>query len=547
MKKMLTILAVMFSILITCSGMRLSEVGRGEVYSVVEIPFKGPVCDQTDTPAKEVDFWIRIKHESGAPTYKIHGFGDGDGLGGSTGSVFKIRFCPTSVGKWYISEVHSNRSALLHQNEGSYVTAAPSSHKGFWVVDTASPGNRWYKRSDNSHQYISGNTHYSFVSEYSDAGPNGSDIAADVTANAAYFNKLRFSIHGDRYPHPTDKPFFNDSGEPTDDGDYSHRPNPKWFHERVDLAVQTAYKLDIIADLIINGPDTEDSRSILRASENGGDNTPFMKYISARYGSYPNVWICLSNEWNIKNPRYSVSQIRTFGNVIREFLPYPTPLSIHSNRGDWDAELNTDPSWNDHVIVQYKLKDLSQSSDIIDNNHHNGGSNRPVINDELAYEGEGDGWSEGDVIEAHLGAFLGGGYGTTGYKPASKKGHYFWGNFNASEHKSADNLFWLRQKIDSNITFWKHEPVALSSSIFEGANNEFRTMQWENHEYILSTDESCIGIKANLPQGTWEVKRFDVIKKTETLLTSDASGIYYFDAPSSRAVLFFFKKIVLQN
>lgn len=542
MKSMLTILVVIFIILTTCSGIKSSEVGRGEVYSVVEIPFKGPVYDQTDTPAKQVDFWVHIKHESGAPTYRIHGFWDGDGYGGSNGSVFKIRFCPTSVGKWNIIEVYSNRSELLHQNEGDYVTAAPSSRKGFWLADNASPGNRWYKRSDNSHQYISGNTHYSFVSEYSDTGPNDSDIATDVTAGAAYFNKLRFSIHGDRYPHPVDKPFFNDSGEPTDDGNCSNRPNPRWFHERVDLTVQTAYKLDVIADLIINGPDTEDSRSILRASENRGDNTPFLKYIAARYGSYPNVWICLSNEWNIKNPRYSASQIKTFGNIIREFLPYPTPLSIHSNQGDWNTELNTDPSWNDHVIVQYKLKDLSRAADIINNNHHNGGSDKPVINDELAYEGEGDGWSEGDVIEAHLGAFLGGGYGTTGYKPASKKGHYFWGNFNASEHKSADNLLWLRQKIDSNITFWKHEPVALSSSIFGGVNSEFRVMQWENYEYILGTDESCTGIKANLPPGTWEVKRFDVIAKAETLLTSNASGVYKFDAPSSRAVLFFFKK-----
>jgi len=43
------------------------------------------------------------------------------------------------------------------------------------------------------------------------------------------------------------------------------------------------------------------------------------------------------------------------------------------------------------------------------------------------------------------------------------------------------------------------------------------------------------------------VKRFDIIAKAETLLTNNASGIYNFDAPSSRAVLFFFKKIVLQN
>ena len=120
--------------------------------------------------------------------------------------------------------------------------------------------------------------------------------------------------------------------------------------------------------------------------------------------------------------------------------------------------------------MQYKLEDLSKSVDAIDNNNFPGGNKKPVIDDELAYEGEGDGWNDEDIIESHLGAFLGGGYGTTGYKPGNKKGHYFWGNFKASEHTSADNLLWLRQKIDSNITFWNHKPVALANSIFENIN-----------------------------------------------------------------------------
>ncbi|MFC1563066.1 DUF5060 domain-containing protein, partial [candidate division KSB1 bacterium] len=518
------------------------ELDRVNVFTVCEISFKGPAFGPADMPAEEVDFWVRFQHESGTPTCKIHGFWDGDGSGGTMGKIFKIRFCPTSKGKWYLSEVFSNRPELLNQKEGDYITAAHSSHKGFWIVDTDSPGSRWYKRTDGSHQYIFGNTHYTFISERSDKGPNGSDIASDVKANAEYFTKLRFGIHGGRYFNPLDKPFFNNSGQPTDNGNYSYRPNPKWFYERVDLAVQTAYERDIIADLIINGPDTEDSRSILKASENGGDAAPFLKYIAARYGSYPNVWICLSNEWNIKTPKYSASQIKTFGNVISEFLPYPTPLSVHSNKGDWNIELNTEPSWNDHVIIQYKLKDLSKSADAIDISHSLVGGNKPVINDELAYEGEGDGWSEQDVLESHLGAFLGGGYGTTGYKPVNKKGSYFWGSFNAFEHKAADNLLWLREKIDSNIKFWNQEPVDLSQSIFENINDEFRAMQWKGHEYLLGTDKLCKNIKANLPPGTWEIKRFDVIAKEEKLLDSDVTGTFNFDAPDSRAVLFFFKK-----
>ena len=120
--------------------------------------------------------------------------------------------------------------------------------------------------------------------------------------------------------------------------------------------------------------------------------------------------------------------------------------------------MNATPAWHDHVIIQEKIKKLPVAADWVSRNHAIGG-NVPVIDDELAYEGAGDGWSEADVIESHLGAFLGGGYGTTGHKPGNKQGHYFWGNFKPSEHTAADNLAWLRQVIDENVTFWRMTPA----------------------------------------------------------------------------------------
>ena len=88
------------------------------------------------------------------------------------------------------------------------------------------------------------------------------------------------------------------------------------------------------------------------------------------------------------------------------------------------------------------------------------GGKKPVINDELAYEGKGDGWTEEDVIGAVLGAFIGGGYASTGYKSGAKIGHYFTGNFDASEHSASDNLLYLRNIINSKQP--RPEDVALS-------------------------------------------------------------------------------------
>ncbi len=517
-------------------------------FGVHEVVFEGPTLGPTDTPARDVELLTQWRHESGTPVYQVHGFWDGNGRGGAMGNVFKVRFCPTQKGKWTLVETTSNRPELQGQKEGYVVTCVASDHPGFWLVDTEQTGGRWYRRSDGSHPYIFGNTMYSFLSEYNDNGPHGGNIADDIRGNAEHFKKVRFSITTDRYPHPQVKPFLDDDGNPTDNGDFSHRPHPAWFHQRVDLAVQTAYERDLIADLILCGPDTEDSRATLRAGRNSGNPTPLLRYIAARYGSFPNVWICLCNEFDIKTPRYTTGQITRFGQTMRQFLPYPTPMSIHAKPRDWYIELNTMPPWHDHVIIQEKIKKLPIAADWVSRNHALG-ERVPVIDDELAYEGAGDGWSEADVIESHLGAFLGAGYGTTGHKPGNKQGHYFWGNFRPAEHRAADNLAWLRQIIDENITFWRMVPAhapgtdGSTTSIFTNVRPGYRAMEWPGREYVLGTNQAQRGIRADLPEGHWRITAYDAIGKQQTLVSHEASGPFTFDAPDSRATLFHFQQV----
>ena len=523
----------------------IEEALRCVVYSVVELPFAGPHETAKDAPARDVDFCGAFRHESGSAEITVQGFWDGDGRGGTSGNVFKLRFCATRPGRWTLAKVESNRPELAGQRQGQSIVAEDCQLRGFWEVDDESPGRRWYRRSDGSHQYILGNTHYSFLSGYGPEGrPIGNDVAADVRGNAEYFKKLRLGLTGCRYPNPDEKPFLDDAGEPTDDGDYSHRPNPRWFHQRADVAVRTAFEVDLIADLILCGPDTEDSRSTLRAGAGGGDPTPWLRYVAARYGSYPNVWICLCNEFDIKSPSYTPIQTAEFGRTIRRFLPYPTPLSVHTvPKTLWPGEFDSLPPWHDHQIIQKKLRNLTPSADAIEEVWRNGGGkgprNKPTINDELSYQGDGDKHSEGDTIESHLGALLGGGYGTTGFKPGNKLGHYFWGNFNPAEHTAAGNLRFLRETVDAEVTFWRMAP---GTDIFENLDGEFRSLAWPGREYLLGSNRARSGIVAHLPEGQWAVTRHDVVAKESTVLDRAASGRFVFDAPASRAVLFHFRK-----
>lgn len=120
-----------------------ADAGRGEVYGVVEIPFAGPAQTARDAPARDVDFRVTCRHESGSPAYTVHGFHDGDGQGGVAGAVFKVRFCPTRAGRWDLVEVRSSARELHGQRQGDHVTATPSNRPGFWEVDADSPGRRW--------------------------------------------------------------------------------------------------------------------------------------------------------------------------------------------------------------------------------------------------------------------------------------------------------------------------------------------------------------------------------------------------------------------
>jgi hypothetical protein len=208
----------------------------------------------------------------------------------------------------------------------------------------------------------------------------------------------------------------------------------------------------------------------------------------------------------------------------------------------WPKTFDDLPPWNDHIILQKKLRAIAPAADVNAEAVSNpGGKPRPmpVINDELSYQGAGDKHNEGDTIASHLGAFLGGGYGSTGEKRGNKLGQYFWGKFDPKEHSAADNLNFLREVIDRHITFWRLSPGA---DIFPNLDQGFRAMSWPGQEYVLGTDKEQYGLVAKLPTGRWTVTQHDLMAmKTETL-AQDANDEFRFAAPASRAVLFHFKK-----
>ena len=62
------------------------ELAKADVYGVAELAFEGSPQTARQSPAKDVDFWVRIRHQSGSPEYRIQGFWDG----GASGTIAGI-------------------------------------------------------------------------------------------------------------------------------------------------------------------------------------------------------------------------------------------------------------------------------------------------------------------------------------------------------------------------------------------------------------------------------------------------------------------------
>lgn len=212
----------------------------------------------------------------------------------------------------------------------------------------------------------------------------------------------------------------------------------------------------------------------------------------------------------------------------------------------WAEEFDALPEWADHQIIQRKLRAIAPAADAVNatwrgpNSSQGQGRLKPTVNDELSYQGAGDHHTETDVIASHLGAFLGGGYATTGEKHGRKLGQYFWGAFDPDKHSAADNLLFLRQTIDRKITFWKLAPDQ-AADVFGDLDPRFRVLSWPGREYVLGTDAKA-ELTANLPAGRWDVARYDLVQKTSQQLASGVEGNFNFTAPSNRPTMFHFKR-----
>jgi hypothetical protein len=362
---------------------------------------------------------------NGDEVIEQEGFYNGNG-------TYIIRFMPDKEGTW--SYVTSSNKSELNAKKGSFeCTKASLTNHGPVRVSNQFH----FKYEDGTVYYPFGTTIYEWP--FQDENTKKQTIEALKTSP---FNKARFLAvppYKDRYINgPNKLTLFPFEGNNKDNWDFS-KFNPEYF-KNLDACVLELKNLGIEADIILFRPYDKGKWGFDTAGQEV--NRRFVRYMVARYAAYSNIWWSLANENSyIKN--MSDEDWDDLFKLVQEKDPYHHLRSIHNA----DRIYSYTKPWVTHVSYQYYNVVKSPIGTAILRDIYN----KPIVNDEINYEGDIDSrWGQltGEEMTFRFwNAIIGGGYATHGesYK-ASPWISYGGGLIGTSPNR----IGFLRQIVESN-------------------------------------------------------------------------------------------------
>lgn len=321
------------------------------------------------------DYKIQGVFQSPDETVRVSGFYDG-------GGVYRIRFMPSFEGQYTytVSGSFSDETA-----RGTFKAVAPGEN------------NHGPVRVKNQFHlaYASGKPHYSAGTTCYAFALQKPDIVENTfqELKKGYFNKLRFCLMPKHYDFCLQDPVcFPYEGTPMDAGiltrhnfsDYNgaapgnhwdfRRFNPEFF-QLYDQMISRLMELNIEADMILFH--AYDRWGFSKMSME--DNLFYIRYVTARYGAYRNVWWSLANEYEqLKHLGFEDWEV--LAAALKEADPYGHLASIHNCEEFYDYSRN----WITHCSCQ--REDHHKTTEFTDDLRERYG--KPVIWDEVGYEGD---------------------------------------------------------------------------------------------------------------------------------------------------------------
>ncbi|WP_336969172.1 DUF5060 domain-containing protein [Sphingobium aromaticiconvertens] len=321
-----------------------------ERWGVYEIALDGP---REGKPFDDVQ--VAATFEGWGTRVKVPGFYDGDG-------VYRIRFSPPELGQWRWTSESNNAS--LAGRSGSFDAIAPAKDN-HGPVRISKDGYHFAYADGTPFRQI-GTTCYSWALQ-SDA-----KCAETLkTLGSAPFNKMRMLVFPNVESVATN-PFAR-----TGDGLRAWDPtrfDPAYFR-RYEDRIQRLGALGIEADVILYHPyDEKRGYSDMKRE----DDERYVRYISARFGAYRNVWWSMANEYDDVESK-SIEDWDHLFQILVAADPHDRLRSIHQINTYYDHR----KPWITHASIQNGAAVL----DDLRAELHRAFTLKPVIFDEVVYEG----------------------------------------------------------------------------------------------------------------------------------------------------------------
>jgi hypothetical protein len=328
--------------------------GYIEQWGMYEVSLQGPA---SGNPYKDVTLTVTftLEHRS----VKVKGFYDGEG-------TYRVRFMPDAPGRWTYTTDSSAKE--LAGRKGEFVCVKPTTPGNHGPVTTAHQFH--FQHADGTPYFPFGTTTYAYLFASDEAAANS------LAGMRQYFNKSRVCV----LPKPLGAagpkllPFPNPTADANGRGgkpDYTQFV-PEYF-QKLEQRLLDLQKANIQADLILFHPyDAWGYKAM------GAENDDFyLRYAIARLSAFRNVWWSIANEYDLVRSK-TMSDWDRFFRIVQAEDPYSHLRSIHHS---WVIYDHSKP-WCTHASLQ--SYDFEKSAD------RRAAWNKPIVYDEIQYEGDVD-------------------------------------------------------------------------------------------------------------------------------------------------------------
>ncbi len=325
-----------------------------EQWGLFEVALTGPTAGN---PFKDVKLTATFTLEH--RTVQVTGFYDGEG-------AYRIRFMPDAPGRWTYETQSSAHELSGHI--GEFTCTPPTTSGNHGPVDTAHQFH--FQHADGAPYFPFGTTTYAYLFT---AEKNAAASLAGM--KEAHFNKSRVCV----LPKPLGNgpqllPFPNPTADANGRGGKPDltRFVPAYFHQ-LEMRLMELQKANIEADLILFHP--YDAWGYKAMGPEADDF--YLRYAVARLSAYRNVWWSIANEYDLVRSKTMADWDRFF-RITQAEDPYSHLRSIHHSRVIYDHS----KPWCTHASLQ--SYDFEKSAE------RRAAWNKPIVYDEIQYEGDVD-------------------------------------------------------------------------------------------------------------------------------------------------------------